>query len=371
MRNNRIMTYALAVVALLMTIVVFASLPVGSGASPALTRTLPATLPYRAHIPVVRHDPTPTPAASATPVATPTQTPFSAAAALYITPFTSINASTFNTGAFVVANESLGGERLTELRIDLSTAIFPDMVFDPNGQAGDTVAKDLTVDVREGLSFVGRVWEAPHDGGYDVLVLRFSNFDRGDRFEFSVDVDPTSITGVGAPGPAESGSVGGLELVGATITATFDSGLTVVNQVYRMPNAGVGSGALAVMRPGAPPRPQLEVLGVTPPAQVSAAAQTLRVHGPVGRPVTALVVEGGLFTAGLPNGGFDLDPFEANSAISVREYAAVIGPGGFVDVPILLTKSTPESGIHYITAVFDDHYGLKGLVAEPVTLELE
>ena len=147
------------------------------------------------------------------------------------------------------------------------------MVFDPNGQAGDTVAKDLTVDVREGLSFVGRVWEAPHDGGYDVLVLRFSNFDRGDRFEFSVDVDPTSITGVGAPGPAESGSVGGLELVGATITATFDSGLTVVNQVYRMPNAGAGSGALAVMRPGAPLRPHIVWFGEEVPALEQALEQ--------------------------------------------------------------------------------------------------
>ena len=65
MRNNRIVTYALAAVALLMTILVFVALPAGSGASPDLTPTPSATPPYRAHIPVVRHDPTPTPAATA------------------------------------------------------------------------------------------------------------------------------------------------------------------------------------------------------------------------------------------------------------------------------------------------------------------
>ena len=40
-------------------------------------------------------------------------------------------------------------------------------------------------------------------------------------------------------------------------------------------------------------------------------------------------------------------------------------------MPILLTKTTPESGIHAITAVFDDHYGRKGAVAAPLVLELE
>ena len=40
-------------------------------------------------------------------------------------------------------------------------------------------------------------------------------------------------------------------------------------------------------------------------------------------------------------------------------------------MPITLTKTTPESGIHAITAVFDDHYGLKGAIPAPVLVELE
>lgn len=325
--------------------------------------------PGRVLLPVIRYD------AAPTPPSTPTPTPYSAAAALYITPFRSINASTFTPSAFVLDNQSLNGERLTELRIDLSTAIFPDMVFDPFGAAGDLVAKDLTVDVREGLSFNGREYEAPRDGGFDVLTLRFANFDRGDRFEFSVDVDPTSIRGTGAPGPGESGSVGGLELVGATVTATFDNGETFTGQVFRMAEQGAHganhSGAVAVVRSGLPPRPQIALNGVTPPTNVAATDQTVRVSGPVGQPFIVLVVEGALFTAGLPNGGFDIDPFEANSAIAAREYQGVIGPSGTAEIPVALSRSLPEGGINLITAVFDDHYGLKGLVAPALVLELQ
>ncbi len=301
----------------------------------------------------------------------PTQTPYSAAAALIITPNTSINASTFNNGSFIVENHSVNGQLLTQLRIDLSTAIFRDVVFDPDGTAGDKVAKDLTVDEQTGMSYTGRTYEKAHHGGYDAVVLRFSNFDPGDRFKFSVDVDPTSIQGANAPGPADSGSVGGLELVGATVTATFSDRTTLINQVYRLPDAGAGSGAAAAPRAGAPERPSIAVPGVTTPAVVVAPNQTVRVTGPAGRSVVVLVVEGGLFTHGLPGGGFDLDPFEANSAIVAREYVAVVGWTGVVDVPVVLSRSMTEGGINHITAVFDDYHGLKGLVAAPLVLELE
>ena len=371
MKATRILTTVLTVAVGLIGLALLVGWPAGSGAAPELTQTPSATPRHRAHLPYVRFDATPTP--PPTPVVTPTRTPYSAAAALTITRFKAINASTFNTGSFIVGNDSLNGERLTELRIDLSTALLPDVVFDPFGQAGDAVAKSYTLD--GGLKQASYVFEQPRDGGFDVLVVRYNGFDPGDFSTFSLDIDPTSIKGVGAPGPAESGSVGGLELVGATVTATFDSGVTIIGQVTRLPDdGGAGSdhsGGIAVLREGLPPRPTLAVVGVNAPAVVTSANQTVRVGGPVGRPVTVLVVESGLFLAGVPNGGFDIDPFEANNALTTREYPAIVGPGGFIDVPITLTKSGPESGIHAISAVFDDHYGLKGLVAGPVVVELE
>ena len=344
-------------------------LPLPSAASPELTQTPSATPSDRAHLPIIRYD------ASPTPLPTPLPAPYSAAAAVDFTLGTAINASTYNLASIRVHNESLNGERLTELRIDLSTAVFPDMVFDPEGNAGDTVFKDLTADVRIGLSLAGWEYAGPHGGGYDTLVISFQNFDQGDRFEFSIDIDPTSITGVSAPGPHETGSVGGLELVGATVTATFDDQTVLVNQVYRAEDdGGAGSnhsGAVTHLRPGLPQRPGISIPGVSPPVVVGQQNQTLRVSGPPGRQVEISVIEGGLFTAGVPGGGVDLDPFEANTALTVRTYAGTIGPAGMVDIPILLSRSAPEGGTNIITAAFDNHYGLKGLVAEPLVLELK
>ena len=378
--TTRLMSCAL-VVLILAGVLALAGWPATGRALPDLTATPSQTPDALAHLPMIAYGVTatptitPSPTATATPPPTPTPAAYSAAASVTITRFKAINASTFNTGSFIVANESRDGQYLTELRIDLSTAIFPDMVFDPHGQAGDTVAKDVKVDVEVGLNFIGHTYEQPHDDGFDVLILKFSDFYRGDRFEFSVDVDPTSIRGVSAPGPFESGSVGGLELVGATITATFDDGTVLVNDAFRMADPGSAgtdhSGAVAVLRAGGPERPVIELVGGSSPAVVSQPNQTVRVHGPVGRPVIVLVAEGGLFTEGLPGGGFDIDPFESNSAITTREYTAIIGPAGTVDVPIVLSRVLPDGGLNHVTAVFDDHYGRRGLVAAPLVLELE
>ena len=375
MKATRILTYALTAVVALAGLALLAGWPAGSGAAPNLTQTPSATPRYRVHLPHVRLDPSPTPAVSPTPPPTPTRTATSAAAALYITRNTEINASTFNRSSFIVSNDSLDGQQLTEMRIDLSTALLPDVVFDPYGQAGDAVAKNVQVDVREGASFSGHSFAGPHDGGFDVLVLRFDGFDRGDRFEFSIDIDPTSIKGADAPGPAESGSIGGLELVGATVTATFGDGTTHSGQAYRLPDGGAAgsshSGAIAVLRDGQPTSPGVTVLGILAPEVVSDPNQVVHVTCLVGPPLTVLVAVSVLVTHRVPGGGFDLDEFETNNAVAVREYQAVVGPGGVVNVPILLTKTTPESGVHSITAVFDDHYGLKGRLPAPVLVELE
>ena len=59
-----------------------------------------------------------------------------------------INGSTFNSNAFKITNNSTGGVTITSVRFDLSTALLPDVVFDPFGTAGDTVAKGFTPDSR-------------------------------------------------------------------------------------------------------------------------------------------------------------------------------------------------------------------------------
>src|SRR5262249_5619454 len=94
-----------------------------------------------------------------------------------------------------------------------------------------------------------------------------------------------------------------------------------------------------------------------PTASVSSPSQTARVSGPPDAPVSLLVVEGGLYTAGVPGGGFDVDPFEANTAIGVTETTGRIGANGTLDVPVTLSHSDANGGINHIVATLLDRDG--------------
>lgn len=365
MNRNQLFVGILVMMMVVTAVVVFIGLPAlandGHSAAMLITQT-PSVTPSRQteYLPMVQYDFTPT------PVGTPTTTPHSAAAVLTITAFRPINASTFDAGSFVLENESLNDERISQVSIDLSTAVFPDIIFDPFGTGGDTLAKDLFVDGKVGMTFLGHSYEGEHGGGYDRLTMNFQHFDPGDSFTFSVDVDPNSIRGVGAPGPNESGSICGLEMVGATVTVTFEGGQVLTNQVYRMPQPDNACGAWVHVREGLPGRPLVTPanLLVTPIPNYM-----VQVGGPAGQPVTVLVIEGGLFLAGVPGGGYDIDPFEANNALLYREYAASIGSNGTTTVQVDLSRSHPDGGLNTIVATFDNYYGIKGLVTEPIVIE--
>ncbi|WP_420629839.1 hypothetical protein [Candidatus Leptofilum sp.] len=284
-----------------------------------------------------------------------------------ITPGTGLNASTFNVGSFVITNSAANSERISKIRLDLSSAFLPDMVFDPNGVAGDTTAKNLQVD-SNASAYVSHAFLSPHDGGFDILEINFTGFGPGETFTFSLDVDPTSIKGTAAPGPNESGSVSGLELVGTAVTVTMADGTVLNGEIFR--EEGSNGGGELLLREGLLAAPTLELVGgTTPPAVVMQANQTVRVTGEPGRTVRLLLVEGGLFTTAVPNGGFDLDPFEANSALKITEASGVISYDGYVDLPITLSRSQAEGGLNYIVAVQEDSFGNKGFVSAPIVLE--
>ncbi len=292
-------------------------------------------------------------------------------AVLKITPIGGINASTFNTGAFIIENSSNSTAQINQVVIDLRTAAFPDMVFDPFGTAGDLVAKDVTIDSNPALvGFIGHTYSSPHDDGFDVLTLTFNDFGPGEQVTFSVDVDPTSIRGVPAPGPAESGSVSGLELSGSTVTVNFSNNLSLTGQSLRMP--GSSSGSAALIRENLPPQPVASIENIpNPPATVSTANQVIQISGgPVWSTAVVLVIEGGLFTAGLPGGGFDIDPYEANSAIQVNEFRQPVANNGSATIPFTLTRTNNEGGFNHILVYFEDFHGYTGPPAETMILEL-
>ncbi|HRQ40336.1 MAG TPA: hypothetical protein PLD25_20685 [Chloroflexota bacterium] len=289
---------------------------------------------------------------------------------LQITPTGGLFSSTFEPHSFVLTNPAGNTQPVIHVAIDLSTAVFMDMVYDPNGIAGDLVAKDLTVDSNGTLvGFAGHNFANPHHDGYDRLNLAFTHFDPGETFTFSVDVDPTSIRGVQAPGPYESGSVSGLELVGATVTVTFADSTVLSGQTFRLPHSLGGS--RSVVRTNLPSAPQVQVVGVSGnTAVVTEPHQTLQIETSSRGLVRALLIEGGLFTEGVPGGGFDLDPFEANTALTAREYE-YFSNGGTIQLPVQLSRSHVNGGLNIIVVVQENAFNYKGAVSSPIVLELQ
>ena len=293
-----------------------------------------------------------------------------------------INVSTYASGSFTVTNT--GEANITTVRFNLSTAKFPDMVFDPNGTAGDIVAKNFTPDSEGGTGLLDHSFQSPHDGdpnnGYDALEITFTEFEPGETFAFSVDVDPTTIKGDSAPGPYESGSVSGLELARSEVTVSFENGAEHVGTLFSDGSLG---GSVGVVKNDSAPAPTLDVrnvsLGSTTlspdhvAATVTNASQTVAVTGSAGATVRLLRVEGGQFTEGVPNGGYDVEAFEANSAVVVDEQTVTLGSDGVANASVTLTNSTSEvsdgtAGYNYFVAVVEDADGDAGLVSDVVVL---
>ena len=311
---------------------------------------------------------------------------------------TGVTGSTYNNGSFTITNNSTGNVQIESISFDLSSAVLPDVVFDPVGNAGDIGGKCFTAN--SGASSTGLLTDGSgsgtgscadpfsqaHDGdgdastdeGYDVMTLTFDNFDPGESFSFAVDVDPTTIKGDGGSGDA--GSISGLELAGSTITVGVNDGAGATTVTTSLFSDGSGGGSLAYVKQSLLPPPTLAVQGSSAPATVGEAAQALTLTGTPNASVTLLQVDARLFIeSSTPNGGFDIDPFEANEAMAIQEYAATLDENGTTTIPVTLLQTDPSTspvsdgpsgGLNHFLAVQVDGDGHTGLASNTVVLEL-
>ncbi|HEX7719974.1 MAG TPA: malectin domain-containing carbohydrate-binding protein, partial [Woeseiaceae bacterium] len=274
-----------------------------------------------------------------------------------------IGASTFG-GGFSITNNSTNSLQISKVTFNLSTALFPNMVFDPLGTAGDATAKCFeavsgaaqTGLVTDGSGSGAASCSAPFsnprgNGGFDTLTIDFNDFDPGETFEFAVDIDPTSIEG--AAGSGDAGSVSGLELAGTVVSVTFADGTTVLTgETYRIQPSSNGGSINTFLPTPLTPAPGLSIDSAVlapvslPGAQnatVPSLSPTVEISGPVGANVSLLVVQAERTVA-------VADLFEANDAVAVNEYDAVIGGGGTVNIPVTLSDSG-ETQLNYLAAV--------------------
>ena len=287
-----------------------------------------------------------------------------------------LNGSTLNNSSFQITNNSTSGETITQVTFDLSSAIIQEVVFDPNGTAGDGTAKDLTPnngsDVTTGKTT--HTFSQAYEDGFYGLEVNFNDFDPGEQMVFGLDIDPVSIKGGTVPGPNESGSVSGLELSGAKVTVAYSNGET--QEVDLFATTGSNSNSRSIVRTQLPPQPSIEMLGIDNQSTVFQDEQTIEVSvGFEEVEVRLLQLEAGLFIDGL-NGpyagtGYDIDPFEVNSAIVVDEQTGTTGTGGSISFDVTLTDSDPEAGYNLFAAVVVDPDGATGSMSNVIIVEYD
>ncbi|MDQ8188179.1 malectin domain-containing carbohydrate-binding protein [Pelagicoccus sp. SDUM812002] len=285
-----------------------------------------------------------------------------------------VTSSTYIPGSFRVENTSSGGQKIASVKFDLTRSLMPNTVFDSEGTAGDTAFKAFDLNLDDGIDSVVATFVDSHnlvdgDDGYDGLLVEATGFDVGESLWFSTDVDPNSIKGVIDPGPNDSGSVSGLEVIGTKVTVGFDDGTILKTRVSRRDQSNRGStGSLVFERPV---QPYLQVVGAEAPL-LTVEDPTIRVVGPAGTSVTLVQMEAGLYLDGVAGGGYNLSAFESNTVLSVQEYTGVIDANGELDFDVTLLLGDAESGgINLFSAYLTDESGVKGPASDTLVVEVD
>ncbi|MEO1439148.1 MAG: malectin domain-containing carbohydrate-binding protein, partial [Chloroflexota bacterium] len=273
-----------------------------------------------------------------------------------------INSSTFGNGSFNITNNSEPGIEITKVTVDLETAMLPEIVFDPNGTAGDNVGKGFTPNNGSGTTtgVTTSNFASAYEGGFYDLEINFNDFNPGETLQFGVDIDPISTKGAAQPGPNESASVSGLELAGSTVTIEFSNGDTHVVELFRKPNTDGGTNN--IVRNQLPAAPSINAAGVSNQSTVFTDDLTINVvTNTLEQDVKLLQFEAGQFKQA--DGGYSIDPWEINSLVAVAEYAESTGNSTSVAFNTTLTNQQPddeEYGFNIFAAVAVDSDGATG-----------
>jgi hypothetical protein len=188
-------------------------------------------------------------------------------ATLVVTPNNDIQQSSFGLQSFTLTNT--GDKRIAAVYLDIMDALFPDSVFDPQGLAGDSVARGLAFNTTGNTGVYvpasdkndPDVIEPFHgmggDSGYEGMFMAFNpnqngGFNKNESVQFGVDIDPNSIAGL-AQKPVDIngnspllndwdiGGVSGAELINSKFHVLFTDGTTATGELM---GNGTQSGAV-------------------------------------------------------------------------------------------------------------------------------
>lgn len=267
-----------------------------------------------------------------------------------VTPGSGVQSSTYGETSFQVSN--LGDKRIAALYIDISGALLRDAVFDPQGLAGDDVARGVTYGstgatgaaLYSGADLLTPFRGAGGSAGYEGLLITFdpgtdNGFEGGEVLSFGVDVDPNSIIGI-PQSPVDDtgadprlsgwdiGGVSGAELIGASVQVLFTDGQVVETQLI---SDGSQGGALGL---AAEDRPELSATLTVNGTDAGGsgtwgASNSVTIEGPAGQLAQVVMMQGFAqpFDYTAPDGtpvstlarlAASGDPFLANNALALQ-----------------------------------------------------
>jgi len=273
------------------------------------------------------------------PVSGPTEATFT------VNPGCTLGANTFTDGSFQISNTSPGGQNISSVSLHLNSAILPKLVFDPSGTAGDASGKDFTPN-----SGAANVLPGAHsfsdplgNGGFQSISIPFSDFNPGESFTFSIDIDPTSIEGLLTAETSLAATLSGSELTGATVSVNFSDGSSVSGKLYPM-TACNGAAEVMLSSCNDIATPVIKSTVDQSPTLVYNTSQFYTVYGKPGDQACVWVAESGFYDGTVtPNG------FEANDVTAVAQYCGTIAADGKVSVPFSLFGD--DGDINRVTAV--------------------
>ena len=280
-----------------------------------------------------------------------------------------VQASNYGSNSFQVTNT--GDKKISAIFIDVSSALYQDSVFDPDGQGGDSTAKPWQINSagNTGAFISGSGYFLPgvdpipnsggsggaSNGGFKGAMVKFDasssgGFQNGETVGFSGDMDPNSIAGMSkasVDGSAilswDVGGISGHELIGSLFTVLFDDGTTASGQLAS-DGSSAGSHALATQGAAPAAAPGIVVNGFQPGQNgtYGGTLPTVTVTGNPGDKVQITMTKGFNPVVETSNGIADvvearLDryDFKANNVFDAQTKIVTIGADGTFDASTL------------------------------------
>jgi len=217
-----------------------------------------------------------------------------------------VQISNFGSNSFQITNT--GDKVIAQVDLDVTNALYPDSVFAPDTQAGDSAVKPLTIDTT-GNTGVGAPSASSYIGaggkaGFKGLRLVFNpavsgGFNPGETVGFSIDMDPNSIAGssktpldAGASPAWDVGGVSGAELIGSTFTVTFTDGTTATGQLQGDKSQGGAQGLASQDSPNLPVSLTVNGLGAGGLGTYNSSGPSVIVSGPAGQTARVVLTKG-------------------------------------------------------------------------------